>query len=437
MTLKTLIINSKLPILDGITHIPLRVAYMAAVLRLNHFPVKTIDLAIEEKSDEQLMKEINKRQPRLIVIDSETTVLETKNFCCAIETAKKIKALFPEIKIVMTGAHVTFRDIETLKRHKEISYIIRYEPDYVLTNLVKALDNKKKLFQVKGITYRRGSHIIRNPEEPPIMNLDKLPFPARDLLPIKKYLEKDSETIVQGSRGCTNRCYFCQSSAMDRTIRFRSIQNIIKEIQQVLALGFESIFFSDNDFGILEERVIQFCKELLRKKIKFKWACNMRADRIKDTLSCNKKLVLMKKSGCYRVFMGFETISNNILKNINKGINVNNLLTAANLLKKHKIALHASFLFGLPGDTEEKIKATVNFAKKLNPEIATFNLLTPYPGTPIGDFPEKFGIVVPDKFWYEKKEIFEKQIHITGNKHLSPKKIQELGNWAYRSFLSS
>jgi len=432
--MKTLIINPRLPVLDGITHLPLRVAYMAAVLRCNHFPVDVIDLAIEEKSDEQLLKEIIKKSPDLIVIDSETTVLETRNFCCALEIAKKIKRAFPEMEIVMTGAHVTFRDLETLKRHKEMSYIIRYEPDYVLTNLVKTLNTNKDLSRVKGITYRKGRKIIRNSEESPIMNLDKLSFPARDLFPIQKYLKKDSETIIQGSRGCTNRCYFCQSSAMDRVLRLRSVPSIIKEVKEVLSLGFKSIFFCDNDFGISKRRVIQFCKEILREKIKFKWACNMRADRIENTVSCKEMLALMKKSGCYRIFMGFETFSNQGLKEINKRIKINNLLTAVTLLKKYKISLHASFLFGLPNDTEESIKATVEFAKKINPEMISFNLLTPFPGTLLGDYPQKFGITISDKYWYEKKEYINKPIF--GNKYLSPEELEKLQKWAYAYFCS-
>lgn len=432
--IKTLIVNTRFSAKEGIIHLPQEPAYMAAVLRINNFPVEVIDLAIEKISYQELIRKIRKKSPELVVIHSEDTILATRNFFFAIDFAKKISKNFPGIKIAMTGAHVTFRDIETLSRHKkEVSYIIRFEPEYVLLDLVKTLTKNKDISKIKGVTYRKGNSIVRNKERSPIMDLDTLPFPARDLFPVQKYLEKDYETYIQGSRGCTNKCYFCQSTYFHRVLRFRSVSSIIEEVKEVLQLGFKSIFFSDNDFGASEKRLIQFCEEVLKKKIGFMWACNIRADRIRNP-SSEKMLNLMKKSGCYRVFIGFETFSDQLLDNINKNIKIKDLLAATESLKKHGISLHASFLFGLPGDTEENIKATINFAKKINPEVVSFNSFIPFPGTPIGDHPEKFGIVVSDKYWYEKKKNLKQRL--AGNKNMSPKKLQELVKWAYINFCS-
>ena len=432
--MQILLINSPFPVREGVTHLPLQVAYPAAVLEKEGFKVAVIDLAIENLSDEALISRLKKIAPGLIVINSETTVLQTRDFCFALKLLGKIKKDFKKIPVAMMGAHVTFRDIEVMERHKDIDFIIRYEADYVLKNLAKALENGSNLAKIKGITLRKENKIIQNEEETPIKDLDVLPFPARHLFPVKRYIAKDYETTVQGSRGCTNRCLFCQSSAMDRIIRFRSVPNLIKEIKEVLDMGFQSVFFGDYDFGVNESRVKEFCQAVLKEKMNLRWSCNIRADRIKGDASGREMLRLMKKSGCYRVFIGFESISSQILKNINKKVTPNGLIEAAKLLEEYGIALHASFLFGLPGDTEDTIRATVKFAKKINPQMVSFNILTPFPGTPLGDEPEKYGIKLIDKYWYEKISCSGK--NISGNKKLSVRKLQEMGKWAYKEFLS-
>ncbi|MBU0637133.1 MAG: radical SAM protein [Patescibacteria group bacterium] len=433
--MKTIIINAKNAIEEGITHLPLVVAYPAAVLKKEGFFIEVIDLAIENISNQELFAKIRKINPDVIVINSETTVLQVKNYCHALELSRNIYKSFPKTYLAMMGAHVTFKDEETLKRNKHIDFIIRHEAEYVLLNLLKALKFNKELNGVNGISYRKNEEIIRNPDEKPIEELDSLPFPARHLFPIDQYIKKDYETVVQGSRGCSNRCYFCHSSAMDRSLRFRNIDNVIREIKEVLNMGFKSIYFADYDFGAKEERIIEFCNKVIKEKIKFSWNCNIRADRFKNEKSANKLLSLMKKAGCYRLFVGFESVSNEILNNSNKEVSSMQLYKAAEIIKNNGVNLHASFLFGLPGDTEETIKATVEFAKKINPQMASFNILTPYVGTPLGDHPEKFGISISDKYWYEKTNNLEK--NIAGNKNLSAEKLYQLVNKAYSDFLLS
>jgi radical SAM superfamily enzyme YgiQ (UPF0313 family) len=431
--MKVLLINSNFPQSCGITHLPLVLAYPAAVLQKNHHEVKVIDLAVQELTKEAITEEIRLYAPEIIVINSETTVLQTRDYCYALELSRWIKKIFPNIHLAMMGAHVTFRDKETLDRQQHIDFIIRHEAEYVLLNLVNALDNNKGLEDIKGTTYRKDKKIIQNELEPPIEDLDSLPLPARDLFPIGKYLEKDDETIVQGSRGCTNKCYFCQSSAMDRTLRFRKIPLLIKEINDVLRLGFKSVYFADYDFCIEKTRVFEFCNKIIANKIKFRWACNMRADRINNDKESHEMLRQMKKAGCYRVFVGFESISPKVLNNIKKEVTPDKLNQAARILKEFGIGLHASFLFGLPGDTEETIKTTVKFAKRIKPQMVSFNLLTPYPGTMLGDKPSLFGIIVNDPIWYEKVSLSNH--NVSGNKNLTSKKLQELANWAYKEFL--
>jgi radical SAM superfamily enzyme YgiQ (UPF0313 family) len=432
---KILFINSPSAVNKGISHLPLIVAYPATILKKADHEVEIIDLAVENINDEELFQRIHSFSPNLIVINSETTVIQVRNFSNAIALAQKINKNFPEKYIAMTGAHATFKDKETLERNKEVSFVVRYEPDYILLNLTETLRQGRDLKNVAGITYRQKDTIIRNLDDDPIMNLDSLPFPDRSLFPISEYLKRDHETTIQGSRGCLNHCYFCQSSAMDRVLRLRSTSSLVEEVKEVLKMGFESIFFSDLDFGVDIKRMEDFCDEIIKQNIKMNWICNIRADKINDTEQGRRLLSKMKESGCYRLFMGFESISPQILNNIHKEITPQQLLETATLLKEYGINLHASFLFGLPGDTEETIRSTVEFAKYINPQMISFNVLTPFPGTKLGDEPEKFGVQVVDKFWYEKQE-YNNQL-VAGSKNLSPNKLRELVHWAYEEFFTN
>ncbi len=434
MTVKPILINSRFPVKFGITHLPLGLAYAAAILESNSINHGIVDLAVKDISNTKLFKLIEKNQYNFIVINSENTVLQTRDFYFALQLAKDLKIKFPNLMIVMTGAHVTFRDLETMENNPEIDLIIRYEPEIVLLNLIKTLNSNGDLRKVKGITYRENNKIIKNPDEKPITNLDNLPFPARHLFPIKEYLKKDKETIVQAARGCTNRCLFCQSSSMDRCLRFRNIDKVIEEIKEVLSLGFDSIFFSDLDFGVKKERITEFSKKVIDQGIKLKWSCNIRADRLIDSKETREMLRLMRDSGCYRVFVGFESFSPEILNNIHKMVNPNMLKDSAKILKEYNIALHASFLFGLPGDTEETVRNTVKIAKEINPQMVSFNLLTPFPGTALGDEPEKYGIVIDDRQWYSNKSYNER--NVSGNTSLTRERLEKLAKWAYEEFLS-
>lgn len=434
MIVRPLLINSRFPVKFGITHMPLGLAYAVAVLESNSINPGIVDLAVKDMSNIKLFKLIKKNQYNFVVINSENTVLQTRDFYFALQLAKDLKIKFPYLVIVMTGAHVTFRDIETMENNPEIDFVIKYEPEIVLLNLIKTLNNNGDLNKVKGITYRKKQEIIKNPDEKPIVNLDSLPFPARHLFPVKEYLKKDKETIVQAARGCTNRCLFCQSSSMDRYLRFRNIDKVVEEIKEVLLLGFDSIFFSDLDFGVKKERVVEFSKKIIDLGIKLKWSCNIRADRLIDSNETREMLGLMRDSGCYRVFVGFESFSPEILNNIHKMVSPNMLKDSVKILKEYNIALHASFLFGLPGDTEETIKNTVRIAKEINPQMVSFNLLTPFPGTALGDEPEKYGIVIDDKLWYVNETYNDR--NVSGNTTLSREKLEQLAKWAYGEFLS-
>lgn len=143
----------------------------------------------------------------------------------------------------------------------------------------------------------------------------------------------------------------------------------------------------------------------------------------------------MKTAGCYRVFVGLESASDEILQDVNKGISQDYGIKLKQILDEIGIKLHASFLIGLPNDTPQKITKTVNYAKHLNADMTSINALIPMPGTPYGDQPEKYGLLINqnDLLWFEKEEFLHHQV--CGNKTMSASELQKLHKKAYKDLL--
>jgi anaerobic magnesium-protoporphyrin IX monomethyl ester cyclase len=421
---KVLLINPPIGIEGIILHPPLGIGYIERVLTKHNYEVKIIDMPILNMIPEDIVLELGDFNPSIIGIG-----VMTKTFAQAINVAKVCKQTMPNIKIVFGGAHPTFRAKETLERHIEVDYVLKYEAEYSFLQLLQELEKKESNFKiVEGLAFRQGDLIIENAPPKLIMNLDELDFPDRRLFPYEKYLEKDDETTLITMRGCPFSCKFCSSTLMGRKIRKRSIENLLPEIRHILDLGFKSIFFSDDTFTFDKHRVIELCETLMASNLNFRWTCNMR---LSD--SNEEMLQVMKKAGCYRVFVGIESGSDQILDTIHKKVTTSQIKLAVEQIKKSGIQVHASFALGMPGETEESIKQSIEFAKTLDPEMISFNILTPYPGTSLADCPEKEGTIIFDKYWYEKEDWFKRPI--ATSETIDIKKLEKLVSFAYFNFV--
>lgn len=389
------------------------------MLKKSNHKVNIIDMPILNLSYDDLKNELKKQNPGIIGISTMT-----KTFAEGVVAANVCKEVFPNLPVIMGGPHVTFKPEETLERQKNIDIIVIYEGEYTMPEIVEAIEKNKSLENIEGIAFRKNGKIIKTKIREPIKNLDALPHPDRNFFPVKLYLEKDDETTLITARGCPYRCKFCSTTIMGRYLRLRSIANVSPEIEHVLGFGFKSIFISDDTFTCNKKRVIEMCNEFIKNKFDFRWTCNMRIDNAWQDM-----LKLMKKAGCYRVFIGAESSATTVLENINKKITQNQTISSVKKIQKAGIEVHASFALGMPGETPETIKETVEFAKKLRPNMISFNILTPYPGTEIYEQPEKNGIIIPDKLWYEKRNW--PFIPIAGTTAISPEKLDMLVKNAY------
>lgn len=361
----------------GVIAPPLGIAYMAGVLQENNIDIEILDASAEDMDFKDVEKELLKRKPDLVALTALTPTIGR-----ALETAQVVKETLPDSIVVMGGYHPTFNFIETLE-DENVDIVIRGEGEYIMLNLVQALENQSSLHDVKGIVFedKNSKEIVVNPEAPLIQDLDELPFPALNLLPMKKYrlLDMDTHmTTMITTRGCPMQCSFCSSAAMHgKKIRERSVENIVDEIEYLNTnYDIDTIAFMDDTFTLKKRKVMAICDEILKRNIEIMWGCTSRVDTLDEKL-----LKKMKEAGCITIFIGVESADQQQLDNMCKNTTIAKIENAFKIAHKLKIRTIASVALGMPGDTKEIMNKTVKFVHKLKPNYAIYSLATPYPGT--------------------------------------------------------
>ena len=350
---------------------PLGLAYVAAVLRQANHQVRIIDLNVESKDYRTLP---------YAEFDLVGISIDTMRYPVSLriaETAKKQKR-----PVVAGGQHVTFFDSEALSTNL-FDFIVRGEGEYAMLDLVKHIEDGDSFEEVKGISFLSDGELIRTPSRPLIADLDSVPFPARELLPLQNYtitLNGRFMTAALTSRGCPFNCDFCAASQFfGRKWRTRSIENVMEEIELLYEkYGYRAVAFFDDHFTLYPKRMVEFCENILKNNWDLYWWAFSRVDSVVK----NEELVkLMGRAGLKQVFIGFESGSQEVLDSYGKDLNVDNAFKAMEILKKYKIDVWASFIIGALSETKKMIKQTIKFANRLNPHYIQFGILTPYPGT--------------------------------------------------------
>lgn len=389
----------------------LEICIMSKILKNKNYEVSLIDMKIDKLTVDDLDDILPNYSPDLILIDD---IPETH--CNTKKIIPKLRKYYGNsVKIGIRGELVSFEPQMIMERNKELDFGLRYDDDYALVNYI---ENIKDLSSVNNITYRINNKIYVNELKKSEHELDSLPMPDRNVYDIKKYLERDSETIVKSSRGCPGNCLFCIKTRMEK-FRVFSMKRFCDEIEEMQNYGFKSFFFSDDTFAFSMIRLKQFEEEIKKRNLKIKWTSNIR---IKDITE--EKIKLMKELGAYRVFVGIETINSKTSNIIGKGLTENEIEEKINVLKRNNMQFHASFILGNPEDTEEDLRKTMEFVKKIDPNIVTFNLIKIYPGLKLYNEPEKYGMIMKDKYWFEKDD-WSKQV-VMGTKNLPPEKLEIL-----------
>jgi len=396
---------------------PLGLAYLAAVLRKNGHQVRILDMDVEK----------SKRLP-VEGFDLVGITSDTAKFKKALTIASEVKAAGKPV--VMGGYHVTFMDEEALLSGV-VDYVARGEGEYILLDLVETLERDGDLTKVRGLSYRKNGHIVRNPPAPFVENLDELPFPERDLLPLKKYssefYRRPSTTMIT-SRGCPYDCVFCSVTRFaGAKWRTRSVDSIIDEITFLMRkYRYRSFLFMDDNFTLNPRRTIDFCDEVIARKLDIRWWCCSRADTIVHHPEMVKKMAL---AGARTVFLGLESANPEVLREYHKRLSVDQQREAVKILKHHGIRVWGSFILGDLHETKEMIKRTIRYARYLRPETCQFSVLTPYPGTRLFEYLKSKNLLLTLDW-----DLYDGFHAVIKHAYLTPKEIQKLLAKAYRSF---
>jgi len=297
---------------------------------------------------------------------------------------------------------------------------------------MKALEKKRNLREVRGISFReRNGRIVRNPDRKP-MSIDEIPFPDRTLLG-KRGLRRqlrvggmvftDSRfTTILSSRGCPYRCNFCSTGGSFYKFRVRSAENLLDEMEGIQSLGYETLVFVDDNFLCSEKRTREICLGMKKRKLEFRWACEARVTTDKETYS------KMVQAGCESITFGLESGQDRVLQYLNKKQTTSQIKTGVwNAFKAGVRLLGGFFIIGTPIETEQDIVFTTDFATHLPLDYAVF--------TPLKVFPKT-------KLWFEmvekrvvNRDEWHHEIPLSARYGPVPyRRVQELGRRGTRKF---
>ena len=365
----------------GTLYYPIWLSYATAVVEQEH-ETRLVDAPAWNWSKEDVVKDVKKFKPDLIVVDSSFPSLNND-----IKVAGEIKQNYGDAKIALVGPPASqFSD--KILRNEGINLVARWEYDVTLKEMAEAIEGNRNLKDIKGISYKENGKIIHNPngEFTSSDDLDKIPFVSKVYkkhLNIKDYFLGQSlypEVQIFTGRGCPNRCTFCAwpQTLMGRKYRVRSVQNVLDELEWVQdnLAEVKEVFFEDDTFTINKKRVSEFCGEYKERGLDIAWSCNARA----DTLDL-ERMKEMKKANCRLLIVGYESGSEEILKNIKKGITLEQIKEFAKNARKARLLVHGDFIIGLPGETKETIEMTKKLIKEVKPDILQVSVASPLPGT--------------------------------------------------------
>ncbi|MBW1984963.1 MAG: radical SAM protein [Deltaproteobacteria bacterium] len=389
--MRFLLVNPYYPISETPTP-PLGLAFLAAALEEIGAEVKIADFVVTPYSKDNLKLVVKGFKPHIVGVTSVTMTFDN-----AIKVVEDIKSIDAGILTVMGGPHVSFCAEETLKRYPDLDIVAIGEGDRTIADLADAVENSLSLETINGIVYRNGSDIIRTKPRKTLADINLLPLPARHLLPLQRYRALGMAISMTTSRGCPFQCIFCVGRKMvGAKVRYREPHKVVDEIQYLATLGFKQINIADDLFTANKKHCIAICDEMIKRNIKIKWTSFARVDTVSEEV-----LSKMKAAGCTAVSFGIESANKEILKTIKKGITIQQVADAVHMCVKTGIDPHASFILGLPGETHETLKETLDFAQKME-EIGLsygFHLLAPFPGTEVREEKEKYDLQILTDDW--------------------------------------
>lgn len=385
-------------------------AQMAALL-VPEYTVEIVDANALRMGWAEFEKLLDEKRPKYYL--TQVTAPTLRNDMYGVFLAKSLGA-----RTMAFGTHVTPMTLETMRPFPSLDFVLRGEPEMTLRELIDTLEGRvpsnprvaKMLYEtgqsqrrsvdaqtpaaeltamgaespcatILGLAWRNGAEIVINPDRPFIPELDDLPIPLHERLPLDKQrmpMIRGPFTFIVTSRGCPAGCKYCiKHVSYQNSVRVRSAESIVEELEYLGSLGITNIHMYADLFTVNRDHVVSLCKRMIERNIKIRWTCNSRVDYVDEEM-----LSLMGRAGCWLISWGIESADELILKRARKGYRKEQAFKALKWAKAAGIKNWGYFIIGLPGETEESIQQTIAYSKELPLDIALFHIAAPYPGTP-------------------------------------------------------
>ena len=411
----------------GIRAPPLGLGYVASVLESLGHKVTIIDSPTLRISTKEFMVKVKEFKPDIIGLSIQTPLAPK-----AYRTAKLLKEELNDIVIIAGGIHPTFLYKEALSNGIDI--VVRGEGEETIRELVEVIEkygsSEEVLKKVRGIAFKnKEGKVITTQLRNYILDLDKVPSPARHLLPMDKYtLFNKSIRVahVMASRGCPYGCIFCSTSYFwGRRIRFRSALNVVNEVEEIVdKYKAKYIVFTDDELVSNRRFTHEFIREIRERGLDIVFTAGARVDHVnKDYLK------FLYDNGCVALYFGVESASQETLNKVGKGITIDQVRRVFRWVKELRGFATGSFMLGFPWERVEDLESTIKFAIELDPSYAQFTIVTPYPGTPLYNFAKENNLIV-DTDW----EHYTTLKPVMRGFHLDPQTIYRYLKKAYYKF---
>lgn len=395
------------------SHYPLGIGYLHSFLEQRGNEVETLWLNNYDFDTcfSLIFSKIDQFIPDIIGFQILTT-----NRTSSFKIIEYVHQHYPEIIQIIGGIHATIMYDQILRKYPYLIAVLG-EGELTFGQLADELfSENKRLEEVKGIAFVKNNSVLKTDDRDLIDNLDILPFPKHELF----FNNLRENACIITSRGCPNKCSFCCLCAVsNRKVRYRSIENVIEEIEYLKNKfpKLKQIWIHDDSFFLNNDRVIKFCDEVISRKILVEFVCSGRFKPISE-----KMVKKLEQANFVQVLLGLESGDENILKACHKNITTEDALKAVKLFAETKIEIYAFIIIGLPGENKQSIITTSQLIQKMQKikymYYKNVALLTIYPGTEIYEIAKRSG-KIDDDYWltdkitplynveHSEKELFE------------------------------
>jgi anaerobic magnesium-protoporphyrin IX monomethyl ester cyclase len=414
------------------THVhPLGIMMIAAVARERHPDVHVLDMKVEDWTPARCCDELERLRPDVVGLSAMTYEAG-----CMHEVAREIKRRLPDVVVVCGGPHPSVAD-EDVMRDPAVDFVVRGEGELTFADVLDGIESGRGDWsECAGINWRReDGTAVRNADRPPPQDLSALPFPAWDLIDHAKYhlvprggviyAHKEFATMFS-SRACPWRCTYCHNS-YGKTFRERTAEHVLAEIDLLVKQhGVKELVFMDDIFNFKPERAKQIARGLIARdyKLALTFPNGFRGDILDEEL-----VLLLKQAGMYRCMVAVESASPRIQKVMKKNLKIDKVRRIVDFIAAQGIMVHGAFMLGFPSETEEEMRATIDWAASSSFHTAAFFRVIPFKGTELFTQVEHAGFSLPTD--WSAYEPYETDINLST---VPERMIFKLRKQAYRRF---